>query len=87
MEKHSKILAFMFICWFLFSLVLPASTQDLGEEDKVWNAFTAWIKTSPEEASFEAYGKKLSEEGLSPISHRSKESKQLRILKLPFIPI
>jgi len=64
MEKHSKFLAFIFIGWFVFSLVLPASAQDLSEEDKIWDTFTAWIKTSPEEASFEAYGKKLSEDGL-----------------------
>ena len=77
MEKHSKFLAFMFICWFFFSLVLPASTQDLGEDDKVWNAFTAWIKTSPEEASFEAYGKKLSEDGLS----QSEIQQQLEMIR------
>jgi len=65
MEKHSKILAFMFICWFLFSLVLPASTQDLSEEERVWNSFIAWIATNPEEVSFEAYGKKLADDGLS----------------------
>jgi hypothetical protein len=65
MEKHSKFLVVMSLCCFVLALILPASTQELYEEERIWNSFTAWIATNPEEASFEAYSKKLSDDGLS----------------------
>jgi 2-polyprenyl-3-methyl-5-hydroxy-6-metoxy-1,4-benzoquinol methylase len=56
------------------AFVLAVSMLALNgqEDDKVWNAFTAWIRTNPETATLRAYGEKLGREGVTEaeIQHR-----------------
>ena len=50
------------------------------EDDKVWGAFTAWIRTNPETATLSAYGEQLSLEGVS----KTEIERRLEIIRRMF---
>jgi 2-polyprenyl-3-methyl-5-hydroxy-6-metoxy-1,4-benzoquinol methylase len=47
------------------TLVVPALSQEPGQDEAVWDAFMAWIVTAPEEARLKDYGDSLRQDGVA----------------------
>ena len=65
MKRNKQYLRSLIIMGLLITIVIPVIAQTQEEEDKVWNDFTAWIRSKPAKSTLKAYGEKLSLEGLS----------------------
>ncbi len=67
MRGHTNLNHSLAVIGIVLALVLPAVSQDSGEEGEAWKAFTAWIRTNPEAATLKAYGEQLARDGVSPV--------------------
>ncbi len=56
---HGLLLLGLFI-----ALLAPISAQQIPDDDKIWESFTAWILTNPEKVSLSIYEEKLVQDGL-----------------------
>lgn len=63
MKRYTNSLLVLSVTGLMLSLVFSEVIQSPPEDEKVWQAFTAWIMTNPESVTLRAYGEKLAEEG------------------------
>jgi 2-polyprenyl-3-methyl-5-hydroxy-6-metoxy-1,4-benzoquinol methylase len=66
MNIRSSVLCGLFVLGILLVLLAPGPilAQEQSDDEKIWESYTAWIRTNPEKVSLRIYEEKLTKDGL-----------------------